>query len=71
MNTVFGDDISHICFLYSLIKLIRYFICFDDINDASERVWDMLENFKEVVEALESTNEACCGKSDANRASRA
>ncbi|HEX6388169.1 MAG TPA: CorA family divalent cation transporter, partial [Solirubrobacteraceae bacterium] len=33
-------------------------IYFDDINDASERVWDMLENFKEVVEGLESTNEA-------------
>ena len=33
-------------------------VYFDDINDASERVWDMLENFKEVVEALESTNEA-------------
>jgi magnesium transporter len=33
-------------------------IYFDDINDASERVWDMLENFKEVVEALESTNES-------------
>src|SRR6187549_1624940 len=33
-------------------------IYFDDINDASERVWDMLENYKEVVEALESTNEA-------------
>ena len=33
-------------------------IYFDDINDASERVWDMLENFKEVVEALEDTNEA-------------
>jgi magnesium transporter len=32
-------------------------IYFDDIVDASERVWDMLENFKEVVEALESTNE--------------
>ena len=31
---------------------------FDDINDASERVWDMLENFKEVVEALEGTNES-------------
>lgn len=31
---------------------------FDDINDASERIWDMLENFKEVVEALEQTNEA-------------
>ena len=25
-------------------------IYFDDIIDASERVWDMLENYKEVVE---------------------
>ena len=33
-------------------------IYFDDINDASERVWDMLENFKEVVEGLETTNES-------------
>ncbi len=33
-------------------------IYFDDINDASERIWDMLENFKEVAEALERTNEA-------------
>jgi magnesium transporter len=32
-------------------------IYFEDINDASERVWDMLENYKEVVEALEDTNE--------------
>jgi magnesium transporter len=32
-------------------------IYFDDIVDASERIWDMLENFKEVVEALEDTNE--------------
>lgn len=31
---------------------------FDDINDASERIWDMLENFKEVSEALESSNES-------------
>src|SRR5436309_2386652 len=31
---------------------------FDDIVDASERIWDMLENYKEVVEALEETNEA-------------
>lgn len=31
---------------------------FDDINDANERIWDMLENYKEVVEALESTNES-------------
>jgi magnesium transporter len=33
-------------------------IYFDDIVDASERVWDLLENYKEVVEALESTNES-------------
>src|ERR671920_1976808 len=31
---------------------------FDDIQDASERIWDMLENYKEVVEALENTNES-------------
>ncbi len=30
---------------------------FDDIVDASERIWDILDNYKEVVEALESTNE--------------
>jgi magnesium transporter len=35
-----------------------YDVYFEDINDASERVWDMLENYKEVVEALEDTNEA-------------
>jgi magnesium transporter len=33
-------------------------IYFEDIIDASERVWDMLENYKEVVEALEATNES-------------
>jgi magnesium transporter len=33
-------------------------VYFDDIIDASERIWDMLENYKEVVEALEDTNEA-------------
>jgi magnesium transporter len=31
---------------------------FDDITDASERIWDMLENYKEVVEGLESSNES-------------
>src|SRR3954468_4569963 len=31
-------------------------IYFDDIIDASERIWDMLENYKEVVEGIESTN---------------
>jgi magnesium transporter len=33
-------------------------IYFDDIVDASERIWDVLENYKEVVEALEDTNES-------------
>ena len=33
-------------------------VYFDDIVDASERIWDMLENFKEVIEALEVTNES-------------
>jgi magnesium transporter len=33
-------------------------IYFDDIVDAHERIWDMLENYKEVVEALEVTNES-------------
>jgi magnesium transporter len=31
---------------------------FDDIVDASERIWDLLDNYKEVVEALEDTNES-------------
>jgi magnesium transporter len=31
---------------------------FDDINDAAERIWDQLDNYKEVVEGLESTNES-------------
>src|SRR4051812_7882156 len=33
-------------------------IYFDDVVDAHERIWDMLENYKEVVEALEGTNES-------------
>ena len=33
-------------------------IYFDDIVDASERIWDILDNYKEVVEALEDTNES-------------
>lgn len=32
-------------------------IYFDDVVDAHERIWDILENYKEVVEALEDTNE--------------
>jgi len=31
---------------------------FDDIVDAAERIWDLLDNYKEVVEALEHTNES-------------
>jgi magnesium transporter len=33
-------------------------IYFDDIVDSHERIWDILENYKEVVEGLEGTNEA-------------
>src|SRR5213079_2069272 len=29
---------------------------FDDIVDAAERIWDLVDNYKEVVEALEDTN---------------
>jgi magnesium transporter len=41
----------------------RYFgdeldVYFDDLTDASERIWDVLENFKEISEALESSNES-------------
>ena len=33
-------------------------VYFDDIVDAAERIWDLLDNYKEVVEAIESTNES-------------
>ncbi len=33
-------------------------VYFDDVSDAAERIWDTLENYKEVIEALESTNES-------------
>ena len=33
-------------------------VYFDDVIDASERIWDMLENYKEVVVALDETNES-------------
>jgi len=44
-------------------RVARFFpeeleLYFDDINDAVERIWDQLDNYKEVVEALESTNES-------------
>jgi len=31
---------------------------FEDIIDGAERIWDMLDNYKEVIEALETTNES-------------
>jgi magnesium transporter len=33
-------------------------VYFDDLTDASERIWDVLENFKEIGEAIESSNES-------------
>ena len=33
-------------------------VYFDDIVDASERIWDLLDNYKEVIEGLDSTNES-------------
>ncbi len=33
-------------------------IYFDDLTDASERIWDVLENFLEIINGLESTNES-------------
>jgi magnesium transporter len=41
----------------------RYFgeeldIYFDDITDAAERIWDILENYREVIDGLESSNES-------------
>jgi magnesium transporter len=33
-------------------------IYFDDVGDSHERIWDMLENYREVVVALEETNES-------------
>ncbi len=32
-------------------------IYYDDLIDTSERIWDVLDNYKEVIEALEDTNE--------------
>jgi magnesium transporter len=32
-------------------------VYFDDIVDSAERIWDQLDNYKEVIEALEQTNE--------------
>ena len=45
---------------------------FDDIVDAAERIWDLLDNYKEVVEALEDTNESVIShrQNDVLRSSR-
>ena len=32
-------------------------VYYDDIIDKSERIWDVLENYKEVIDALEGANE--------------
>lgn len=32
-------------------------VYFDDVIDAGERIWDILENYKEIIEALEGTSE--------------
>ncbi|HWJ03435.1 MAG TPA: CorA family divalent cation transporter, partial [Verrucomicrobiae bacterium] len=33
-------------------------VYFDDITDQIEKIWDMLENFKEVVESVRATHES-------------
>ena len=33
-------------------------VYFDDISDAAARIWDLLENYKEVIDSLEATNES-------------
>ena len=45
-------------------------VYFDDLTDASERIWDVLENFKEIVEALESSNESVLSHRAQRRAAR-
>ncbi|MCX6390165.1 MAG: magnesium transporter CorA family protein, partial [Solirubrobacterales bacterium] len=41
--TILGDDLD---------------IYFEDLEDASERIWQILEGYKETIEALEATNES-------------
>jgi magnesium transporter len=33
-------------------------IYYDDLVDSSERIWDVLDNYKEVIDGLETTNES-------------
>jgi len=50
--------------ILTLEKAIRRYLpedmemYFDDITDKAEKVWDMLENYKEVVEAIDGTYES-------------
>lgn len=50
--------------ILSLEKVIKKYlpedmdIYFDDITDKIEKLWDMLENYKEVVEAIDRTHES-------------
>src|SRR6266576_3036106 len=50
------DDLFDYCF--PILDKIGHKLYSDDIVDASERIWDILDNYKEVVEALEDTNES-------------
>ena len=53
-RAVFGD-LERLKHRYIADDLDLYF---DDINDASERIWQMLEGYKETAEALDETNES-------------
>ncbi len=50
--------------ILTLEKTIRKYLpedmemYFDDITDKAEKVWDMLENYKEVVESIDATYES-------------
>jgi magnesium transporter len=50
--------------MLTLEKAIRTYLpddmemYFDDITDKAEKVWDMLENYKEVIEAIDGTYES-------------
>jgi magnesium transporter len=50
--------------ILTLEKAIRKYLpedmemYFDDITDKAEKVWDMLENYKEVIEAIDGTYES-------------
>src|SRR6266540_2360713 len=57
-ESLFGKGSGYLLY-HVLDDLFDYcFPILDDIVDASERIWDLLDNYKEVVEALEDTNES-------------